>query len=116
MARPELVIEERQVETLASIGCTVADIALVIGCSKDTLERRFAAAIEKGRASARGSLLKKQYELALSGNVTMLVWLGKQRLGQTDRAETTVVHEEKVLSREERETRALTLLKGTKTA
>ncbi len=32
----------------------------------------------------RLSLFKKQYDVAMSGNVTMLIWLGKQLLGQTD--------------------------------
>lgn len=83
--RPRLRISAKQVERLASVGCTTPDMALILGCSEDTLERRFAGAIKEGRASARGSLLKKQYNLALAGNVTMLVWLGKQRLGQSDK-------------------------------
>ena len=33
----------------------------------------------------RGSLRAKQFELAMRGNPTMLVWLGKQELGQSDR-------------------------------
>ena len=33
----------------------------------------------------RGSLRAKQFELAMRGNPTMLVWLGKLELGQTDR-------------------------------
>jgi len=29
-------------------------------------------------------LLGKQYQVAMGGNTTMLIWLGKQRLAQTD--------------------------------
>ena len=37
----------------------------------------------------RMKLAQKQFELAMDGNVTMLVWLGKQYLGQTDKQEMT---------------------------
>lgn len=35
----------------------------------------------------RINLLKKQYDVAMSGNVSMLIWLGKNELGQTDKIE-----------------------------
>lgn len=31
------------------------------------------------------NLFAKQYEIAMEGNVTLLIWLGKQYLGQTDK-------------------------------
>ena len=31
------------------------------------------------------ALEEKQYEVAMEGNVQMLIWLGKQHLGQTDK-------------------------------
>ncbi len=33
------------------------------------------------------SLKRKQWEMAMGGNITMLIWLGKQNLGQTDKVE-----------------------------
>ena len=84
MARPRLQIDPTAVEKLASIGCTVAQIGHVLGCSKDTLERRYAAAIEKGREKGNVSLLKRQFDLAMSGDRTMLIWLGKVRLQQKE--------------------------------
>lgn len=30
-----------------------------------------------------------QYKAAMEGNTTMLIWLGKQRLGQSDKNELT---------------------------
>ena len=49
----------------------------------------------------RGSLRAKQFELAMRGNPTMLVWLGKQELGQTDRQQVSghFEHEHVDLSR-----------------
>jgi hypothetical protein len=87
MARPRKVIDAQQVEMLASIMCTTEEIAAVLGCSKDTLERRFAEVLEKGRLRGKQSLRRKQYHLAMEGNATMLIWLSKQYLGHTDRQE-----------------------------
>ena len=91
MGRPPIEIDVKQVTQLAQIGCTDEEIGSVLGCSTDTIGRRkkadptFADAIEKGRAIRRSSLRRKQTEVAEAGNVTMLIWLGKQELDQTDR-------------------------------
>jgi len=37
-----------------------------------------------GRAQTKQALRKKQIDLALSGDKTMLIWLGKNILGQSD--------------------------------
>ncbi len=76
-----------QVETLATIGCTLEEIAAVVGLSKRTLIRRekeaaFLAAIERGRAKGRASLRRMQWSSAAAGNVTAQIWLGKQLLAQ----------------------------------
>jgi hypothetical protein len=58
-----------------------------VGVSVDTLDRRFAAEIEKGRSNLRTSLRRWQLEAAKKGNVAMLIWLGKQYLEQTEKVE-----------------------------
>jgi hypothetical protein len=75
------------VEALASIMCTTEEIGAVVGCSKATLERRFMAALEKGRLRGKQSIRRKMYHLAMDGNATMLIWLSKQYLGHADRHE-----------------------------
>lgn len=90
MARPLANIDPEQVRLLAGVGCPVEEIAFHLGCDKRTLERRFAALIEKGRADIRSSLRRKQVELAMKGDRTMLVWLGKQLLGQRDNMDSNV--------------------------
>ena len=85
--RPLAVIDGAKVEALARIHCTTAEIAAVLGCSPDTLERRFAALLKKGREEGRASLRRSQWKLANEGNATMCIWLGKQLLGQKDRHE-----------------------------
>lgn len=80
-------------EKLAAIGCTDQDIAYVCGVSPKTVQRRrkddatFLYAIEKGQATGRMNLRGAQWKLALAGNPTMLIWLGKQFLGQTDKTD-----------------------------
>jgi type 1 glutamine amidotransferase len=46
------------------------------------------AAWEKGHVQFNSSLRQKQIEMANSGSVPMLIWLGKQYLDQKDKAET----------------------------
>jgi hypothetical protein len=88
MGRPRKKIDPSQVQALAGINCSYEEMALVLNCDPSTLTRRFAQAIEKGRAEGKMSLKRKQYEMAMNGNVTMLIWLGKQYLGQTEKVMT----------------------------
>jgi AraC-like DNA-binding protein len=89
MPRPQKEIDPEMVLKLASMGCTTKDIGDVLGCSDQTLNRRFADELAEGRAKLRNRLRMKQVEVALSGNVSMLIWLGKQLLDQTDKMNTT---------------------------
>jgi AraC-like DNA-binding protein len=84
MARPRLKIDPQIVQGMAEICCTMNEIASVVGCSVDTLERRFADVIQKGRNAGKESLRRAQFNLAKSGNATMLIWLGKQLLDQKE--------------------------------
>lgn len=84
MAKPPLDIDPEQVYKLAKLHCTIGEIADVLGCSRDTLERRFRKEIEKGKAEGRQKLRLMQWAAAAKGNVTMLIWLGKQILSQSD--------------------------------
>lgn len=86
-------IDPDTVEKLAAIGCTQEEIATVVGCSRETINRRFKKPIAAGHDRLRMSLRRWQYEKAKEGSVPMLIWLGKQYLGQTDRAETKVTEQ-----------------------
>ena len=85
MARPRKKIDPEVVRKLAQIHCTMDEIASVVGCSKDTLERRFAAVVKTGRDQGKASLRRQQWKLANDGSAAMCIWLGKQLLGQKDR-------------------------------
>lgn len=85
MARPPVEIDAHQVEELASIGCKTVEIADFFGVSDQTITRRFGAELAKGRSDIRMSLRRWQLESARGGNVVMLIWLGKQMLGQQEK-------------------------------
>jgi len=87
MARPRLNINPDQVAALASIGCTEIEVATVLDCSAKTIHRRFVQHFLQGKANLKTKLRKKQVEMALAGNVSLLMWLGKQYLDQTDKQE-----------------------------
>ncbi len=90
MAPPKLKLDPKTIRNLASIGCTLAEIASVMGCSVDTLERRYAADIKEGREHGKATLRRLQWQGANAGNPTMLIWLGKQMLGQRDQSKSEI--------------------------
>ena len=87
MARPRLKVDVEKLKQLAGIGLSSGEIAAVLDCSIDTLERRYKDVMETGRLKRNASLRRKQFEIATNGNATMLIWLGKQFLGQKDKME-----------------------------
>lgn len=87
MGRPKIEIDAKEVEKLASWGCKVKEIADWFGVTDDTIIRRFSEELAKGRANLQMSLRRKQIDVALKGNVSMLIWLGKQMLDQKDKHE-----------------------------
>jgi AraC-like DNA-binding protein len=93
MSRKKLEINEDEVRKLAALGCTQEEIGTFVGCSARTIRDRFRAPFERGCAEMRHSLRRWQYEKAKEGNVTMLIWLGKQYLDQRDKNESKVTEE-----------------------
>lgn len=87
-------IDAASVERAASIGCTVDEIAAVIGVGRRTLYDRIERdddlkeALERGRDMGRATLRRLQWQTASDttgrGAATMQIWLGKQMLGQKD--------------------------------
>lgn len=90
MARPKKHVDAKMVQDLASIGCKVVEIARILEVSEDTLNRRFASEMAKGKENLKMSLRRWQLESAKKGNVTMQIWLGKQYLDQKDKIENQI--------------------------
>lgn len=109
MGRPAIVKVE-EVEKLCLMQCTQAEIASFFGVSKQAIEKRVAdketlhpykldsgeqveltfreimdLGYAKGKISQRRALLYA----AQGGNVTAMIWFGKQYMGQRDNMELT---------------------------
>lgn len=96
MARPEVAINWKIVDDLLIAGCRGKEVAANIGIHEETLYDRVAK--EKGkrftdyscekRAKGEALLRAQQYAKALGitkkGDNMMLIWLGKNRLDQSD--------------------------------
>ena len=83
MARPK-EIDAAEVFELAAEGFKVVEIAQIFNCHADTISNRFSAELRKGKLELKKSLRRAQIQAAKMHNSTMLVWLGKQYLGQSD--------------------------------
>jgi len=86
--------EIERVRKLAEIGCTQDEIAYVLGIAENTFRARLVdqpevlEAYKTGQAHLKLKLRSLQIAAAEKGNSAMLIWLGKQLLGQSDK--TTV--------------------------
>jgi hypothetical protein len=95
--RPRIKIDWENVEKLLFIHATETEVAAFLGCSTDTvaraIKRQFKMTFAEYAAQKGGpgkiSLRRAQWDLALKGNKTMLIWLGKQHLNQTDKLTQT---------------------------
>lgn len=77
---------------------TEKEIAGFLDVSVDTLSRRiketygqtFAEYFEQKKIGAQIALRRAQWQSAMNGNVTMQIWLGKQYLCQSNKADIQV--------------------------
>lgn len=96
--RPRKILNDEGAEAitkLASMMCTDEEIATFLGTTVDTLKNKqnndlFQTSKEKGQNTGRASLRRAQFKAAERGNPSMLIWLGKQYLGQKDEQITTL--------------------------
>lgn len=95
MGRPIKPIDWKKVETMCQIQCTEVEIAAVLEIHLDTLAKAcqrdhgltFPEFFKKHCEGGKASIRRAQYKKALEGHPTMLIWLGKQYLGQKDQVE-----------------------------
>jgi len=99
--RPRVEFDLTQIEGLGSIMATHEEIASVMGCSVSTVQDRmkgdedFSMAYKKGQAGGKLSLRRAQQQAVGRGNITMMIWLGKQWLGQKDQVTVDATVEER---------------------
>jgi hypothetical protein len=85
-------IDAKLAYNLGKIHCTEAEMEVLLGADAITVRNRYQDIIDKGRADGAMSLRRKQINTALAGNPTMLIWCGKQYLGQADKLESMHAH------------------------
>lgn len=88
VGRNNIPVPPDEVEHLAQLGCHNTEIADYFGITDTALRNNFADFLAKGRAQLKQSLRRAQIQYALGGNATLLIWLGKNILGQTDSPQT----------------------------
>lgn len=88
VGRPKSFIDYKAIERFAKAHCTQEEIATFLELSVRTLQRdtEFSRIYKKEIEHGKMSLRRKQMQLALGGNTTLLIWLGKQLLDQKDQA------------------------------
>lgn len=88
--RKKIQLDTKQAEIFGYFKATYETMADYLGVSIDTIRDRmqegneFSNAYKKGFSGMKMKLSEAQLQTALKGNATLLIWLGKQYLGQKD--------------------------------
>lgn len=96
--RPRFELSDEEFDKLVNmvrIQCTQEEICGIYGVTHKTLnealrrkgEEGFSQFYKKHQDEGRASLRRAQWKAAQNGNPTMLIWLGKQMLGQKDKVD-----------------------------
>jgi hypothetical protein len=78
------LINPEIVWVMAEVGCPDSEIAEWLGITESTFKFNFSGYASKARLQLKQKLRRAQIKTALSGQPTMLVWLGKNILGQSE--------------------------------
>lgn len=97
--RPQIPLDWSVIDKYLEAGCTGVEIASAVGCHSKTLYDRceqekgvsFTTYAAEKKACGDALIRAKQLAFAMTGkngNLGMLIWLGKNRLGQRDEPRT----------------------------
>jgi len=78
-----------RISDLAFQGCQARTIGAIIDCDEDTLKRHFTPLLVKKRAERKEWLRRQQNKAAKASVPSMLIFLGKNDLNQTDKQDIT---------------------------
>lgn len=95
MGRKKIIIDWEEVDECLEAGANGVQVAAILGIHFNTLASKcktqkksdFSDYLRQKREKGNSKLLKKQFNSAMDGDRGMLIWLGKQRLGQADKRE-----------------------------
>ncbi len=93
VGRPEKEIDWKLLDSILQFGARLIDCSEMLDMSDDSIQRKiqdahgctFSEYRERKMSKMRMRLLQKQFDVAMAGNTALLIWLGKQHLGQTDK-------------------------------
>lgn len=83
-SRPAKNLDTDKIEQYAMLGLSRRIIANLLNVSEGTIRTKYKKNYELGRAKRMTAIAKGQWDALKGGNVTMLIWLGKNDLGQSD--------------------------------
>ena len=110
MGRKKAELDYTVIDTALFYGATLTQLQYLLErkgnkVSTKTIERvvlrdkkmKFTEYRDYHHNGAKLKLSQKQFEVAMSGNVSMLIWLGKQWLGQRDQHDIETKNENKIV-------------------
>jgi len=102
--RPLVNIDQGEFEKLCNMQCTKPEIEGWFGVTDKTIDRfiketygssaSFSDIFNQKRGKGKVSLRRAQFQKALDGHPTMLIWLGKQYLDQSEKMENKNLNKE----------------------
>jgi len=110
IGRPKKELDWKLIDSILQFGARLIDCSEMCEMSDDSIQKRireeynctFSEYRDRKMSKMRMKLLQKQYDVAMQGNVALLIWLGKQHLGQQDKQEvTSFVNEIKIKKEDE---------------
>ena len=91
VGRPKIELDPKDAKIFGYFRATYETMAEQIGCHYDTIRRamqdensEFCKAYKKAFSGMKMKLSEAQLKHGLAGNASLLIWLGKQYLGQKD--------------------------------
>ncbi len=96
--RPYAFIDQEQFESLCAIDCTILEVCAVLKVDDKTLNewcrrtyegQTFSDIFPIFQAQGNASLRRKQFAMAMNGNVKLLEVLGQNRLNQSKKVKQT---------------------------
>jgi DNA-binding CsgD family transcriptional regulator len=80
----------RKVEAMAMRLMTRESIAVIIGISEGALRDLYSRELELGEAKAELKIREEMHRLVLQGNIPVLIFLAKTKLGMSEKAQVEI--------------------------
>ena len=78
-------VDREKVEMLSSFGCTIMEIAKFFLVDESLIRRDYKDELRRGKEQMKLRLRQLQWKYAEQGNTSLLIFLGKNYLNQTDK-------------------------------